>query len=82
MGPRLDLTRARIESMALLRLCSRSWHNAPRVAISDRPCNVVWGEIQDAASFALIDQVWTLPAKKQGGLTFLNEPLHFTVEMV
>jgi hypothetical protein len=46
------------------------------------PYEIVWGEIQDADSFALIDQVWTLPAKKQGGLTFLDEPLHFTVELV
>jgi hypothetical protein len=43
---------------------------------------IVWGEIQDADSFALIDHVWTLPAKKQGGLTFLEEPLHFTVALV
>jgi hypothetical protein len=41
----------------------------------------VWGQISDEASFAVIDQVWSRSVKKQGGLTFLEEPLHFTVEM-
>jgi hypothetical protein len=41
----------------------------------------VWGQILDEDSFAVIDQVWSLPAKEEGGLTFLDKPLHFTVEM-
>lgn len=39
--------------------------------------HTLWGQIQDDASFAVIDKVWTLPAKNEGGLTMLEQPLHF-----
>jgi hypothetical protein len=43
--------------------------------------HTVWGEIQDDASFQLIDHIWTLPARDENGLTMLDEPLHFEVTM-
>jgi hypothetical protein len=44
--------------------------------------NSVWGEIQDSESFAVIDHVWTLPTEEQDGLAILQQPLHFSVEIV
>jgi cyclophilin family peptidyl-prolyl cis-trans isomerase len=43
--------------------------------------HTVWGELQDEASFAVLDVVWTLPSHNQGGLTFLDEPLHFDMSL-
>ena len=37
----------------------------------------VWGEIQDAASFAVIDKIWTLPTHEVGDLIMLNKELNF-----
>lgn len=41
----------------------------------------VWAEIQDDASFATIDAIYKLPGKRQGGLTYLEEPIFFKVEL-
>lgn len=43
--------------------------------------HTVWGELQDETSLALLDTVWTLPAHDQGGLTMLDEPLHFEMSL-
>lgn len=43
--------------------------------------HTVWGELQDPASLAVLDAVWTLPAHEQEGLTFLDEPLHFELRL-
>jgi len=44
--------------------------------------HTVFGQIVDQASFAVIDEIWTLPAhKQQGGLTMLEEPIPFTMSI-
>jgi hypothetical protein len=42
----------------------------------------VWGEVQDAASFAVIDKVWDLPAHDTDGLTLLNKDIPFQIVIV
>lgn len=44
--------------------------------------HTVWGEIRDDGSFQVIDEIWKLPAKKQGGLTMLEEPISFSMSIV
>lgn len=44
--------------------------------------HTVWGELQDDASFAVLDVVWTLPAHVAGELTHLDKPLHFELALV
>ncbi len=42
--------------------------------------HTVFGEVKDDTSFALIDKIFTLPVTKKG-MTYLDEPLHFTIEL-
>lgn len=41
-----------------------------------------WGKIEDQESFNVLDKVWTLPAKKSGGLTYLDKPIRFEMEII
>lgn len=43
--------------------------------------HTVFGQLQDDASFRLLDQIWELPTKNQGGLTMLQEPIHFEMRI-
>lgn len=42
--------------------------------------HTVWGELQDAASFATLDTIFRLPVREKGGLKYLVEPIH--IELV
>lgn len=44
--------------------------------------HTVWGRIEDAASFKVLDHIWTLPVEKQGSLSMLKQTIHFTMEIV
>ena len=45
--------------------------------------HTVFGEIQDANSFRVIHDIYnTLPTHEVGGLTLLDEPLHFTLSLI
>ena len=41
--------------------------------------HTVWGELADEDSLKVVDSMFELPAKKTGGMTFLDEELHFDI---
>ncbi|KAL7566121.1 hypothetical protein ACA910_003894 [Epithemia clementina (nom. ined.)] len=43
--------------------------------------HTVWGQIMDDASLNVIDHIWSLPTKPQGGLTMLESPIKFTMRI-
>ena len=43
--------------------------------------HTVWGRITDQESFAVLDRIWALPTAKKGGLTYLNDPIKFTMRI-
>jgi cyclophilin family peptidyl-prolyl cis-trans isomerase len=44
--------------------------------------HTVFGQIEDMDSFDVIEQVWKQPAKNDGGMTMLDEKLHFTLQII
>ena len=43
--------------------------------------NRVWGMIMDGESLAVIARIYDLPATNQGGMTFLDENIKFTMSL-
>uniref|UniRef100_A0A7S2EF05 PPIase cyclophilin-type domain-containing protein n=1 Tax=Trieres chinensis TaxID=1514140 RepID=A0A7S2EF05_TRICV len=41
--------------------------------------HTVWGEILDEMSLAVVDKMFELPATNRGGMTFLDEHIHFDI---
>ena len=43
--------------------------------------HTVWGQIMDDKSLNVIDHIWSLPATRKGGLTYLNSHIQFTMRI-
>mmetsp|Transcript_12255 Transcript_12255/g.16035 ORF Transcript_12255/g.16035 Transcript_12255/m.16035 type:complete len:305 (-) Transcript_12255:11-925(-) len=44
--------------------------------------HTAWGQIEDDQSLNVIQKIWTLPAKKNNGLTYLENNVKFTMSII